>query len=318
MFTSSTTPNIHTRLMRDDGDFWRMRNLLVETAPLMPVGFNWDVRRLDGQRFYNADLAANRLLNRQVCLWETMDGHLAGYVLPEGGDDAHVQVHPDFRYLEKEMIHWAENALAGPTQDGQARQLYIEVNEYDAWRQRILVERGFDRLASGGMTRHMRLGQQPLSTAAIASGYTMRTTRVDDMADCQGIADLLNAAFGRTFHNAAEFHNFATSAPSFRPELDLVAVAPDGTFAAYVGVPYDEPNRLGIFEPVCTHPDPQRKGLARALMHEGLLRLRALGATDAMVGTGGMIPANSLYTAMGFTEAYKSYTWRKDFAPAKP
>jgi N-acetylglutamate synthase-like GNAT family acetyltransferase len=80
-------------------------------------------------------------------------------------------------------------------------------------------------------------------------------------------------------------------------------VAPDGGFAAYIGIPYDEPNRYGIFEPVCTHPDHQRKGLARALMAEGLLRLRALGAVDVTVDTGDMAAANAFYTAMGFTEA---------------
>ena len=101
--------------------------------------------------------------------------------------------------------------------------------------------------------------------------------------------------------------------PSFRCELDLVAVAPDGTFAAYVGIPYDEANRLGIFEPVCTHPDHLRRGLARALMTEGLLRLWAMGAQEAIVGTGDMVAANGLYTGMGFTEAYRNWIWRKEW-----
>jgi GNAT superfamily N-acetyltransferase len=166
-------------------------------------------------------------------------------------------------------------------------------------------------MEDGGMIRHMRLGCQLRPTVELADGYTLRTTQPDDLDDCQRVADLLNAAFGRTFHNAQEFHNFARRAPCFRNDLDLVAVAPDGSFGAYIGIPYDEANRWGIFEPVCTHPDHQRKGLARALMHEGLLRLWALGATDASVDTGDAVPANAFYTAMGFTEAYKGYSWRK-------
>jgi ribosomal protein S18 acetylase RimI-like enzyme len=146
----------------------------------------------------------------------------------------------------------------------------------------------------------------------MAAGYTLRTTRPEELVDCQQIADLLNAAFNRTFHNPWEYHNFARHAPSFRQELDLVAVAPDGTFAAYVGIPYDEANRMGIFEPVCTHPDHLRLGLARALMTEGLLRLWQIGATEAIVATGDMVAANGLYTAMGFTEAYRNYIWRKE------
>jgi hypothetical protein len=48
-------------------------------------------------------------------------------------------------------------------------------------------------------------------------------------------------------------------------------------------------------------------------MQEGLLRLRAIGAIDVMVGTGDMIPANRLYDSLGFTEAYKGHIWQKVF-----
>jgi mycothiol synthase len=309
MATLLTMPRITMRPMQNEADFWRMRRLLVDTVPITPVGFNWDMRRLDGQRFYNADLESNRLLNRPVQLWEA-EGELVAYVLAEGDGEAHLQLHPDYRYLEAELVGWAEATLGAPGEDGR-RQLHINACEYDAWRQQVLARRGFEQMAYGGMTRHLRLGRQPLPAPILADGYAMRTTDPADPADCQRIADLLNQAFGRTFHNALEYQHFAELAPSFRRDLDLVAVAPDGSFAAYVGIPYDEVNRRGIYEPVCTHPDHQRKGLARALMTEGLHRLRAIGAVDAIVGTGDMVPANSLYTAMGFTEAYKEYAWRK-------
>ena len=104
---------------------------------------------------------------------------------------------------------------------------------------------------------------------------------------------------------------FTRLAPSFCPDIDLVAVAPDGTFASYVGVPFDDVNRRGIFEPVCTHPDHRRHGLAQALMQEGLLRLRARGAADVIVETGDMEAANALYASLGFTEAHRGYVWKK-------
>ena len=69
----------------------------------------------------------------------------------------------------------------------------------------------------------------------------------------------------------------------------------------------------GIFEPVCTAPEHRHQGLARALMVEGLHRLRALGAETACLGTGDMVPANKLYEAVGFTEAYWGSTWKKLF-----
>jgi predicted N-acetyltransferase YhbS len=123
------------------------------------------------------------------------------------------------------------------------------------------------------------------------------------------MASLLNAAFGRTIHSGAEYRTFVSRSPSFRHDLNLVAEAPDGSFAAHVGVTYDEANRHGIFEPVCTHPDHRRNGLAQALMFEGLRRLRAAGAATAQVETGDMGPA-ALYVTCGFGEEYRGDVWR--------
>jgi ribosomal protein S18 acetylase RimI-like enzyme len=87
--------------------------------------------------------------------------------------------------------------------------------------------------------------------------------------------------------------------------MDLVAEATGGAPAAYVGVCWDEPNRLGIFEPVCTHPDHLRRGLARSLMQRGLALLHRRGARSVMVETGDQEAANALYDGLGFTEAYR-------------
>jgi ribosomal protein S18 acetylase RimI-like enzyme len=75
-------------------------------------------------------------------------------------------------------------------------------------------------------------------------------------------------------------------------------------------VPYDDSNRRGIFEPVCTHPGHLRQGLARALMREGLARLQALGAVDVVVGTGDREAANQLYDGIGFTERQRKTIWQ--------
>ena len=147
----------------------------------------------------------------------------------------------------------------------------------------------------------------------MAEGYIMRTTRPGDMNDCERMADLLNAAFKRNIHSAKEYHTFTTQSPSYRSDIDLVAEAPDGSLAANAGMIYDEDNRFGLFEPVCTHPDHLRKGLASTLMFEGLHRVRDLGATDLYVGTGDQVAANALYETIGFTEVYKGYYWRKLF-----
>ncbi len=304
---------ITNRPLTTDQDFWRVRDLLIQTFPIIPIGFNWEIRRWEGLRFYDSDPEHADFWATNIQLWETEQGQLIAAVIPEGQGDAHLQVHPDYRYIEPEILAWAETNLAKRTEDGKQYQLEIFVNEYDSYRQRLLTEYGYQKLEHGGVERHMRVGSQPLMQPEFAPGYTLRTTNPDDPADCQRIADLLNAAFNRDFHTGQEYQNFTRSAPCFHKDLDLVAVAPDGTFAAYAGIPFDETNKLGIFEPVCTHPDHQRKGLGKALMQEGLLRLKAIGAIHVTVGTGDMIPANRLYDSLGFTEAYKGFVWQKVF-----
>lgn len=237
-----------------------------------------------------------------------------GAVHPEGIGDAYLQIHPDFRHLvEADMLAWAEAHLAAPVPGEDCCQLLLYVFDYDTPRQRLLVQRGYEKLPERGfVTRLMRLGGYPLSTVDMAPGYTLRTT-YSDWDECQRMADLLNAAFNASIHTAQSYHTFVTGSPSFHHDLNLVAEAPDGSFAAHVGLTYDEANRRGVFEPVCTHPAHRRHGLARSLMVEGLHRLKALDAAFVTVDTGAALAANELYDAVGFTEAYRGCTWRKRF-----
>lgn len=304
---------ILTRPLHDENDFWRVRNLLIETYPTTPLSFNWEIRRWDGSRFHDEILNWQARIAGRIQLWETAAGRLVAAVNPDGSGDAHLQLHPDFRELEGEMLDWAEANLAAAEANG-SRRLEVFVNEYDAARQKLLSHRGYVRTADNGVSRRLHLAGHELEQPQIAPGYLLRTVEPQNLADCQRIADLLNAAFNRTFHTGIEVQNFTRLAPCYRADLDFVAVAPDGAFAAYVGVAYEEVNRHATFEPVCTHPEHRRHGLARTLMLEGLQRLAALGAADVTVETGDMIPANRLYDSIGFTEASKGYVWRKQFA----
>lgn len=301
------------RSLSDEEDFWRVHRLLIDTYPTTPLGFNWNIRRWEGKRFYEENpVWPSPHFSDRVQLWETIDGYLVGAVFSESDGDAYLQARLPFRAIEAEMITWAEDHLMTEQTDDH-RQLEFFVYDYDTYRQELLARRGYAKTEQGGMSRRLYLNRHSLPEPMIATGYKLRTTNPANLADCQRIADLLNAAFNRNFHNALEYQNFAQFAPSFQQALDLVAVAPDGSFAAYVGIPYDKTNQLGIFEPVCTHPDHRRRGLAQALMREGLRRLHAVGALDVIVETGDMIPANRLYDNIGFTEICRGAIWRYIF-----
>lgn len=301
---------IISRPAETEADYWAIHRLLIDTVPSLPLGMNWDMRRWEGRRFYDENPTGGPNWQDGVQMWHTANGVLVGAVIADGRGWAWPQVHPDYRYLEAEMLAWAEATIAEVGKEGNGRQLHVGAFGYDAERQALLAARGYAQMSYGWVIRHQKFGEQALAQPNLADGYTLRVTDPENIADGQAIADLLNAAFGRTFHNAAEYQWFTRHAPSFRQYLDLVAVAADGTFASYVGVPYDDINQRGIFEPVCTHPDHRQRGLGKALMQEALLRLNALGAVDVTVETGDAIPANALYNSLGFTQVEKGHFYR--------
>ncbi len=295
----------------DDADWWAIRELLVRSHAGSPPGWNWDVRRWDGSRFHREIARLPDWFAARTRLWETSDGRLVGVVHPEGPDEVYLELDPDFRHIQAGMLDWAEANRAAELAGRPVVELFTW--DYDLPRRDLLRDRRYEELQSGGWQRRLRFGGWELERPSATPGYRLRSTAEDTLdGDATRMAALLNAAFGRTIHSAAEYRTFATQSPSFRHDLNLVAVADDGTFAAHVGLTLDEVNRHGIVEPVCTHPGHRRHGLAQALILDGLGRLRDLGAITCSVETGDMEPANALYRAIGFTEEYRGHTWRLD------
>ena len=295
------------RDLRGPDDFWPVRDFLASLYPTSPAGSVWDVRRWDGSIWHSdvPGLAPERAARSR--LWVTAGGRIVAAALSEGDRQIHPHVVPGFDDLLGEVVGWAEDAARAAGDDRSLLHVWDDASTLHD----LAVDRGYAETDHWEVIRSLKLAHAMLPSEPMPNGYTMRTTRPEH-ADHQTVADLLNAAFGRNFHLAADLANFTAMAPSFRRDLDLVAVAPDGTFAAYAAVCWDSCNRRGTFEPVCTHPDHRRRGLAKALMLEGMRRAQALGADVIDVGTGDADPANALYSSLPFDEVHRGRFWAKE------
>ncbi|NND84034.1 MAG: GNAT family N-acetyltransferase [Acidimicrobiia bacterium] len=281
--------------MAEEADWQAVRSLISELHASGPPGLAWEVRRWDGQRFHRADHDSFlEVWSERVHLWWEGDV-LVGAVHPEGPGEAFFQLRPTHRHLQAEMLDWAITHLP---HEGRITVFCVD---HDAHLRRLLDERGFTDAGWGGVARLLTMSPHAPLPPSIAAGYRIRHTTPEETG---AVASLISVAFGGRGDITEDLAAFTAHAPCFVREWDLVAEATDGSLAAYVGVSWDHDGDLGIFEPVCTHPDHQRRGLAKALMQHGLGLLHARGVGRACVDSGDPAAANALYESVGFTEAY--------------
>jgi mycothiol synthase len=66
---------------------------------------------------------------------------------------------------------------------------------------------------------------------------------------------------------------------------------------------------MGVFEPVGCHSGHRRRGLASAVIIEGMRRLQRLGATTAHVSSAVGSGAENLYESLGFRIIDRDDRW---------
>jgi predicted N-acetyltransferase YhbS len=295
------------------GDVMAVHRFLVRTYARTRDTTNWEVRRWEG-RYWHEDPAdlAEILAEPQsnVRIWEQA-GVVVGVAHPEDRGDLHLEIDPDRRDLEPEMVAWAEAALSTVDEDGSSSLTTFSL-EHDAFRNHLLAERGYQPQEWGEVHR-TRLLDSDVEAPDVAPGYVIRSIVEGDHVDARGLAAVINAAFGHSF-GANALLNFERS-PSFDADLQMVAVDPSGAIVAHTGVTLDTDNRLAIVEPVCTDPEHRRAGLATATMAEGLNRARRKGAVRATVSTGWENPSNRVYAGLGFSDTAIVTAWTRRWPP---
>ncbi|GGV20589.1 hypothetical protein GCM10010260_70710 [Streptomyces filipinensis] len=209
------------------------------------------------------------------------------------------QVHPGHAGLVDEVIDWYDAVAADAERT-------VRPSAADEFGLERWAAHGYtaDQDALGHTGSWTQLNERDLTDVeqpVLPRGFRFRTA---DEAGPQAAVQAHLDAWAPSTYTAEGYQGVRRTAP-YRGDLHLLVEAPDGTMASSTIMWLDEVNRTAEFEPVGTHPDYRRLGLARAMLLHGMLLARAAGATHttvACLGAPGHPEARGLYHSVGFRE----------------
>jgi mycothiol synthase len=149
---------------------------------------------------------------------------------------------------------------------------------------------------------------------ALPAGFRLEAgVTVAEHASYQGLHE---AIYG---HGMAMDEHFSST---YQPELDLVAIAPDGTWAAVCFATMDQVadadhiERVGDVGLLGVHPAFRRLRLGRALLLRAMQRTQEQGAVHLVLETENIAsPAMHLYRSLGFQPGSPWRWWKRRSSP---
>lgn len=309
--------NIQARSYRDPTDIARMKQLLMDGSQskipasyMHPGCLDWDI-------YYPPSEDENR---RNLRLWESISEDQptleawAIFSRHEGSFDLFVSPAlygtPAHEAVMGEYVTWAE---ARAREAGLKRLWPFWAMEYDTVLARLYKAHSFVVVKIDPAPPLFEQTLDELPAIQLPDGFTVQG--VKNLDDGQLRAAVLQSAFrpnGDWGEFWAEYAQFIGSAV-YDGERDLFVRSPDGRGASACTIWFDPVNGVGLFEPVATHPDFQGKGLGKAVMAEGLRRMKAAGMRRAIVGFDpNNAAALALYTSMGFQTSCYFAVYQKD------
>lgn len=306
---------------KNEDDYWRIREFLRRVMLRNDRReLSWHVARLD--YWWCRDVAGNDKFDpaEKIFIWETDAGQIAAVLNPEGAGDAFLQVDPDLTSpgLLEDMLTVAEEHLIVIARDGN-RKMHVYADAHDNNLHGILSRRGYQRVDRPDFseTQHRLNLDDPLPQPEKTPGYILRALgdglELLERCYASGLGfheDDINIARDNRDH--PQWYHALQLSPLYRRDLDIVAIAPDGSVASFCTMWFDDVSRTAYIEPVATVPAHRKKGLGKATIIYGLHRLKQMGCKVAFVG--GYSPAaNALYFSVMGPEHDISEPWEKVF-----
>ena len=272
-----------------------------------------------------------RDLEHDIRVWEDVDGRIVAsamlHIRPDetsAGAYFNWQVHPDVREsgIADEILAWATGrAREGGAEHGKPADLRAFSDEANSYAMAQLERQGFTPVRYFFQMRRPLKNGEPVPEPQFPEGYILRHVANDD--DVERWVDMFNLSFidHWDFHPATvERRKHRMSTDYYRPDRDLIVVAPDGTFAAFCLCTIDDEHNKrnsineGWIDVLGTRRGFRKIGLGRAMLLAGLHKLKENGIDDAMLGVDADNPTGALglYESAGFSKYKSAVAFRKE------
>ncbi len=308
---------IRVREFHWDEDFGRVCTFLADLQVFAQSIRNWIPSRFENRKVGPCGPEYRDEEDGLVKIWEeideaneSLDPKIVAVTVLEDSPYSYLNIHPDYDYLAPEIIlEMEKERVAIPSTDDSDPRIVFLVEADDKRQTEVLQNLGYEDL---GTYEHNRIRplNSPIPDYGLPNGYSVRQVVLPEEYD--KYRQVLSSVFSHCGRYMTEAAVKKYSEASFwHEDLDLVAVAPDGSFAAFTTVRVDPASRIAEFEPVGTHPDHRKLGLARAVILEGLRRLLRYNPTLVCIpGAAANEGATRLYDSLGFSRV-DVHAWRK-------
>lgn len=296
-------------------EFQEMHELVRESYARLNRPFNWLFSRLENWRYANNEevfepdshfATLQEFFLGSVHLWRELDcdNQLVGFCIAERvGNSIFLQVLWQYRMIEVDMLGWIESEWG---QGLETVQTYAYFG--DERREEVLRQSGF---CDGGEVGYMYAYDvtQEYVEKPLEPGFFIQT--LAQYANIDARAEVERKTFGQSILTR-QWLEGKMRAPGYLQEWDFGAISPEGKPVAFCLAWPDHQNGMAELDPIGTHPDYRKRGLAKAIIIECFRRLREAGIRYVYISSAPEpYVSNRLYESLAPIAIYKEHQWIK-------
>ncbi len=305
-----TNPTVTSRYFNKKDDFEQVMKFLAEICDLENLYLHWLPSGFENEVFNDKEC------EKRIRLWERIDQSngnekskiVALLILASSPYRYYSYVDPDFKFLQSEINTWAERKLKktkGSEEEGLEIRTFALGDDKECIA--ILEQQGYQ---NGGLVSYpqTRPVGTPIPKHNLPAGFIIRNIQGEE--DYPKAVKTIAVVFDHEEFTEAVYKLMAKTS-FYNQELDLVAIDPDGTVAAFCMIRIDPFSKIAEIAPVGTHPKYRRRGLAKTLLSEGLHRAKKYRPSVFFVESAPTEEATQLYEKFGFTNKKELYRFLK-------